>query len=111
MHEKPMEISGSEEDLRSLHDWLRDEDELRRAAVEWRSMPPKPDEMGSAGVLTVTLADDADHAVLARSIAVWTRHRAAVALTITAGGRVAEVDSRPLSDPAELAEIIAKLVR
>ena len=106
MPEKPFEISGSEDDLRSLHDWLRDEDELRRAAVEWRSAPPKPDEMGAAAVLAVTLSGDADRAALARSIAVWSTHRADPALTITAGDHVVGADA--LRDPDELAEIIAK---
>lgn len=111
MHETPVTLSGPEADLLSLHDWLRDEDNLRGTRVEWRSVPPEPGDMGLTDLLTVTLGAGGAGAVMARSISVWIRHRSSdLKLKITVGDQTVEVDALRLRNPEELARIVAKLL-
>lgn len=104
-------ISAPEADLRSLHDWLRDEDDLRGTEVAWTPAPPKPGEMGVSDVLMVTLGAGGLGTVMARSISVWIRHRSSdLRIRIKSGDQVVELNAQRLRNPEELAEIISKLL-
>jgi hypothetical protein len=82
------------DELRALHRWLQQEDELRgRVAIE--NATPARGEMGAvADFLVVAVGSGGAITVLASSISVWLRHRKSditVELTETESGRTVKV--------------------
>ncbi|WP_273940112.1 effector-associated constant component EACC1 [Kutzneria chonburiensis] len=80
------------DELRSLHQWLQQEDELR-GQVTLENAPPVPGEMGTlADALVVAVGSGGAITVLANSITVWLRQRkSAVTVKLTENGRTVEV--------------------
>jgi len=107
-----LSIEAQETHLRSLRDWLEDEDRLRPLAVRWVSREARPDEMGvPADVLMVALGSGGAGTVLAGSIAVWIRYRSSdLTLKITGrDGAVVEIDAQRVDDPVEIIRLITSL--
>jgi hypothetical protein len=80
------------DELRSLHQWLQQEDELR-GQVALENAPPAPGEMGTlADAIVVAVGSGGAITVLANSITVWLRQRkSAVTVKLTENGRTVEV--------------------
>ncbi|MFI0773464.1 hypothetical protein [Streptomyces sp. NPDC021212] len=55
-------VSGGEEELRSLHDWLRRDPSVRRGAqVELARAAPSPGQMGVLTDVLQLVTDNAEH--------------------------------------------------
>jgi hypothetical protein len=86
-------VSGAkdtEEELRSLDDWLSD---TMRGRVTWRNRPPEPGQMGiEPHELVVALDEGLGAGVLADSLEIWLRQRGPdVKIMVRVGDQVAEV--------------------
>ncbi|MGH3866315.1 MAG: effector-associated constant component EACC1 [Pseudonocardiaceae bacterium] len=108
-----LSISAEDGDaLRSLLDWLRQEDTLR-GRVRTAPTPVRPGEMGALdAALVVALGSGGAGAVLAASVSSWLSQprRADVALTVTAeDGRRIKLDARRVRDPVVLLREVQQL--
>ncbi|MCX5434751.1 hypothetical protein OHU11_41985 (plasmid) [Streptomyces sp. NBC_00257] len=106
---------GAADELRSLHEWLSAEDELR-GRVRLVQAPPPPGALGTAGeMLTVVLAPGGVTAVLASTAVAWMRHRtgAVVCKLTKPDGTSVEVSAQRVrgSDVAEVRELVGELAR
>lgn len=98
--------SGADE-LRSLLDWLRHEEEFR-GRVRLQQASPRSDEMGGVlEALVVALGSGGTGAVLARSLSTWLSHRRSdVKLTIkNDNGRTIELDAKRVDAQALVGEV------
>lgn len=102
--------SGTEEDLRSLHDWLR-HDDLLRHAVRREYRPRAGGELGTTllDAVQVAVASGGAITVLAGSLAVWFRQprRSNVKFEIT----VSEDETRIVLDATNVKDAEALLDR
>ncbi|MGB6165719.1 MAG: hypothetical protein WCF33_04685 [Pseudonocardiaceae bacterium] len=110
-----LSISADDGDvLRSLLDWLRQEDILR-GRVRTVQTPVRPGEMGALdAALVVALGSGGAGAVLAAAVSTWLSQprRADVTLTVTAeDGRHLELDARRVRDPAVLLREVRWLLK
>ncbi len=110
-----LSISAEDGDvLRSLLDWLQQEDTLR-GRVRAARTPVRPGEMGALDTaLVVALSSGGAGTVLAASVSTWLSQsrRADVTLTVTAeDGRHIELDARRVRDPAVLLREVRWLLR
>ncbi len=90
--------AGGEEDLRSLRDWLRDDEDVRRhAAVTLEAGAPGPGEMGAAfEVIKLVLDSGFQLGSLALAYAGWRatrRERAGFELTVRNGATSVTISS------------------
>ncbi|WP_051860360.1 effector-associated constant component EACC1 [Streptomyces anulatus] len=106
---------GASDELRSLHEWLSAEDELR-GRVRLVQAPPPPGALGTvAETLTVVLAPGGVTAVLASAAVAWMRHRTGevVCKLTKPDGTNMEVSAQRVrgSDMAEVRELVGELAR
>jgi hypothetical protein len=98
-----IESDGSgESELRSLHDWLRAEDELT-ADVKWDTPPISETRMGavSDSIIAIFGAGGAG-VILARSITVWLKtRRPEVTVRVKSRTRTIQVEARNIKDGEE----------
>ncbi|MEU9273161.1 hypothetical protein AB0E04_48530 [Streptomyces sp. NPDC048251] len=100
------------DELRSLLDWLRHEDDLR-GRVTLQHGDPEPGEMGSAhDTLAVLLGTGGAGTVLARSLFSWlSQRRSNVKITVeTATGLKVELDAQQVTNVEALTRQVAALV-
>ncbi|GLX49239.1 MULTISPECIES: effector-associated constant component EACC1 [unclassified Streptomyces] len=106
-----LRVSSSEDELRSLRDWLRHEDGLRGRVRAFQS-PLSPGEMGGAlDALAVAVGSGGMGAVLANCLSTWiSQRRSDVRITVsTRDGRTVEVDAKGV-DPQALARDIERML-
>jgi Effector Associated Constant Component 1 len=101
--------------LRSLHAWLVNEEELR-GRVQLAGPPPRQDALGGTPeMLVVALSQGGAGAVLASALVAWVRHRTSdiVCCLHRPDGTTAQVSGRRVrrADPAMLKELVAELSR
>lgn len=105
--------AGVADELRSLHEWLVAEEELR-GRVRLVESPPPPGTLGSVPeLLAVVLAPGGVAAVLASTVIAWMRHRTGeVACKLTRpDGTSVEISAQRVrgTDVAEVRELVAEL--
>ncbi|MEC3981626.1 effector-associated constant component EACC1 [Amycolatopsis sp. H20-H5] len=106
--EARVSVTEGGDELSSLLDWLRQEDELR-GRVRPLSVTPELGHMGGAGdALTVALGGGGAITVLVASISVWLRNRRSdVNVEVTIGDRKVSLDvKRFKADPAGVRELV-----
>ncbi|KAA5831186.1 hypothetical protein ABT337_00295 [Saccharopolyspora hirsuta] len=100
-----LEARDQHEELRSLHQWLSLEDELR-GQVSLDQPAPRPGEMGTlADALVVALSAGGAVTVLARSLSVWLQQRHSdITVEIEDDGsqRRVTVDAKRIQNPEEV---------
>jgi Effector Associated Constant Component 1 len=96
---------GDADELRSLHEWLRDEAELR-GAVRLIHASVAPDELGGiADAVSVAVGAGGAGTVLASALATWLRtRRTAVRLVVQRGGQKVELELETLESVVPLIE-------
>jgi hypothetical protein len=101
----------TDSELRSLTDWLRDEEGLRAPSVRRAARPPAPGEMGAiSDILLVALGSGGAVTVMAASIETWLKQRSSdVTVTVKRGQREITVDVRRARNPGELLREIKRL--
>ncbi|MFE2943373.1 hypothetical protein ACFXKG_30620 [Streptomyces sp. NPDC059255] len=102
---------GTDDQLRSLLEWLRREDGLR-GRVRVQQTPLRPGEMGGAlDVLVVAVGSGGMGAVFANCLSTWiSQRRSDVRITVTSeNGRTVEVDAKGV-DPQALVQDIDRLL-
>ncbi|MEV8440160.1 hypothetical protein AB0425_22510 [Actinosynnema sp. NPDC051121] len=99
------------QELRSLLDWLRSEDDLR-GKVRFVAGEPSASELGAMDALAVALGSGGAGAVLARSLTTWlTTRRADLDVTVTGpSGTEVRLKANRVADPAALLNEIPKLL-
>ncbi|MCX4852107.1 hypothetical protein [Streptomyces sp. NBC_00893] len=107
--------AGTADELRSLHEWLFAEEELR-GRVRLVQSPPPPNALGSVPeMLTVALAPGGVSAVLASAAIAWMRHRTGevVCKLTKPDGTSVEFSAQRVrgSDMAEVRELVAELTQ
>ncbi|MCX4400079.1 hypothetical protein OG887_43230 (plasmid) [Streptomyces sp. NBC_00053] len=107
--------AGTADELRSLHEWLSAEEELR-GRVRLVQSPPPPNALGSVPeMLTVALAPGGVSAVLASAAIAWMRHRTGevVCKLTKPDGTSVEVSAQRVrgSDVAEVRELVTELTQ
>jgi hypothetical protein len=93
-------IEGSDDELRQLANWLRDEDDLR-GRVRLVDRAPQPGHMGSALDTIEVLATSGTATALVTSVFGWLRHRRS-AERVTLRVREAELTCGSADDAAML---------
>ncbi|MEV6226549.1 hypothetical protein AB0L88_01500 [Saccharopolyspora shandongensis] len=90
---------NADDEMRALHAWLRQEDELR-GKVTPRTMPPAAGHMGAVlDSLAVTLGSGGAVAVLAQSVSVWLKQRHSdITVEVTHGERTVKVTANRVMD-------------
>lgn len=105
-------IEAEADQLYSLHDWLRDVDDLRgRIRLEQRA--PLPGHMGApTSALLVSIDTEPEVRTLARTVEFWLRMRGSdVALKLRVGNRVTELDLRGEVDVEVVVRQVDTLLR
>jgi hypothetical protein len=99
-------------EVRSLHDWLKTEQDLEPSKVTAISPPVQVGHMGAAlDVVTVALGGGGAVSVLAGSLGVWLRNRGTdIRCEITGPQGKIVVDAKRARDPAALIQSITKAV-
>lgn len=100
---------GSSDDLIALHDWLRNEDELRgRVGIE--AAPIGDTELGAGpDLLTVAFGAGGAGTVLASSLIAWLKSRRTSAkITVESGGRSVTLEVETTRDVRPILEEILR---
>jgi hypothetical protein len=102
----------SDEELRSLHEWLCDETSIGPGRVKYDGIDTGPQQMGAVSdTLIVVLGSGGAGAVLARSVDTWLRQRTTdVKLKITQKGRSLEVSAGKVRNVDRFIESIDRLL-
>jgi hypothetical protein len=106
--EAPISVTDADDELRSLLDWLRQEDDFR-GRVRLSSVVPEPGHMGGiSDSLSVALGSGGAVTGLAASISVWLKHRRSdLTVEISIGDRKAKIDvKRVKADPDGVRQIV-----
>jgi len=101
-------VVDADDELRSLLDWLRQEDDLR-GRVHLTPVVAQPGHMGGiSDSLSVALGSGGALTVLATSISVWLKHRRSdLTVEITVGERTAKIDGKRVkADPESVRKIV-----
>lgn len=113
MPDSRLRITSDEPDeLRSLLEWLRREDELRGRVSLEGAVDPSGEQMGGVlDVLTVALGSGGAAAVLAGSLSTWFTQRSSDVKVTVVGpdGRRIEVDARRVRDVPDLMRDVERL--
>lgn len=106
-------VDGSEDDLRSLASWLRDEDEFR-GRIRLEEKPVAPGEMGGALDAVVMVLTSGTASALVTSIFAWLAQRrevSKVSLKVrNAAGEEVELSCGTADDAARLTGSIRALL-
>ncbi|MEV0705860.1 hypothetical protein AB0I53_49275 [Saccharopolyspora sp. NPDC050389] len=111
MHARVRVTAGREQqaELRSLGEWLRQEDDLR-GYVSLEQPTPAPGEMGALSeVLVVALSTGGAVTALARSVSVWLQQRHSdVTIEVSNSDRTVTLDARRVVDAEALVREVLK---